>query len=348
MVGAAATSAELRPPSSTTPSSAGRPTWPARRPSRGRTARCPLQTVSPRRRDGPAQRRHARYDLSWSPEPPTHGTTAGDDPARPPSGRDQFDQDSRNPREMSTAPQGAPNADPQVHRELQALKAWRDAAVRSGRIRPNVIADTHLTEIVLRGASTSRRSRTPCTPRSRAWPRRSSRCSEPLRPARPRGSRAGGAGSGATDSRPAGGRPNGSQPTRTGPTGPGGTGTGTSETGRARPDRARPDRGRGPGRAVDQSWTGAAGAPRHRSGAAARSRSGCAPDLDFLRSRTSPSRPGQDDPARPRSWATSHSRRGWRTAARWPVDAIMSQLCIGSWPATTSRRTHLPVRPSTS
>ena len=52
---------------------------------------------------------------------------------------------------MSTPPQGAPNADPQAHRELQALKAWRDAAVRSGRIRPNVIADTHLTEIVLRG-----------------------------------------------------------------------------------------------------------------------------------------------------------------------------------------------------
>jgi hypothetical protein len=32
------------------------------------------------------------YDLSWSPEPPTHGTTAGDDPAPPPSGLDQFDQ----------------------------------------------------------------------------------------------------------------------------------------------------------------------------------------------------------------------------------------------------------------
>lgn len=32
------------------------------------------------------------YDLNWSPKPPTQGTTAGDDPAPPPPGLDQFDQ----------------------------------------------------------------------------------------------------------------------------------------------------------------------------------------------------------------------------------------------------------------
>lgn len=48
----------------------------------------------------------------------------------------------------NTPPPAPPNTDPEIHRELQALKRWRDDAVASGRLARNVIRDTDLTGIV--------------------------------------------------------------------------------------------------------------------------------------------------------------------------------------------------------
>ncbi|HEY5783698.1 MAG TPA: hypothetical protein VIT65_02875 [Microlunatus sp.] len=50
---------------------------------------------------------------------------------------------------MTMPPPSAANTDPQVHLELQALKTWRDDAVKGGRLHQGDVTDKVLTEIVL-------------------------------------------------------------------------------------------------------------------------------------------------------------------------------------------------------
>lgn len=201
---------------------------------------------------------------------------------------------------MSTPPHGAPNADPQAHRELQALKAWRDAAVGSGRIRPDVIADTHLTEIVLRGrkhipaVQNALHTSVKALAEEIIEVQRSATAGAPGQHGD-----AAGAASVATSGRPPGGRPDADQPAGTGPA------------------------GAGSGRPADRSRSGTPPAqqhtePAHQPGAGRTA----APDLDFLHSRIEPEfAPIRTIPAKAAKLGTIRLTPvvgGLRL--RWPVD----------------------------